>query len=106
MADSLKDKARKARYKASNSEVSIAASETVNRNAKAAKVNLSLAEERAAKKIIAPRMDAERERTASRAEFIAKREAEKAKQERISAATGTQKDHYVTSVDRKTGKSK
>ena len=106
MADSLKDKARQARINANKLETSFAASDTVNRNAKTAKVNLTIAEENAARKAIKGNMQAERERTASRAEYIANREEAKSKEARIQAATGSQSGHYVTSVDRKTGKAK
>jgi len=83
------DKAREARYKASKSETDFAASDTVNRNAKAAKVNLTINEEIAAKKAIKGNMKAERERTASRGEFIANRdEVNAAKARSISAVTG------------------
>ena len=106
MADSLRDKARQARINANKLETSFAASDTVNRNASAAKINLTMGEEAAAKKAIKGNMKAERERTASRAEFIANREEAKSKQARIQAATGSQPGHHVTSVDRKTGKAK
>ena len=85
---SLEDKVRKARFNASNTEVSIAAGQTINRNAKAAGVRLSMAEERAAKKVLKPRMKLDRQRTASRAVGIEKRELKKAATKRAAAAIG------------------
>ena len=83
------DKAREARYKASKSETAFDASDTVSRNAKAAKVNLTINEEIAAKKAIRGNMKAERERTASRAEFIANRdEVNAAKARLVGGITG------------------
>lgn len=82
---SLEDRARKARVAAR--EAGIAASETVSRNAKTNKVNLTLSEERKAKKMIQPTMAAERARTARRATSIAKREATKASAARVASAT-------------------
>jgi len=83
------DKAREARYKASKSETDFAASDTVNKNAKAAKVNLTINQEIAAKEAIKGNMKAERERTASRAEFIANRdEANAAKARLVGGITG------------------
>ena len=106
MADSLRDKARQAQIDAGKVSTNFAASDTVYRNAKTAKVNLTMGEEAAAEKAIKGNMKAERERTASRAEYIANREEAKSKQARIQAATGSQPGHHVTSVDRKTGKAK
>ena len=85
---SLNDKVRKARNKATSSETGIAAFETVNRNAKAGKVRLSMAEERAAAKVLQPRMKLDRERTLARGVAIEKREAKKAAAGRAAAAVG------------------
>ena len=85
---SLNDKVRKARRNATNMEVGIAANETVNRNAKTAGVRLSMAEERAARKVLQPRMKLERQRTASRAVAIEKMQAKKAAAKRAAAAVG------------------
>jgi len=83
------DKARQARINANKLETSFAASDTVNRNAKAAKVNLTINEEIAAKEAIKGNMKAERERTASRAEFIANRdEVNAAKARLVGGITG------------------
>lgn len=85
---SLNDKVRKARNKASGMEVGINASETVLRNADAAKLRLSMAEERAAAKVLRPRMKLDRQRTLARGVAIEKREAKKKAAERAAAATG------------------
>jgi len=85
---SLEDKARKARFNASKMETGIAANETVNRNAKAGKVRLSMAEERAAVKVLKPRMQLDRSKTAARAVGIEKREVKKAAAKRAAAAVG------------------
>jgi hypothetical protein len=85
---SLNDKVRKARNKASSMETGIAASQTVLRNADAAKLRLSMAEERAAAKVLRPRMKLDRERTLARGVAIEKREAKKKAAERASAAIG------------------
>jgi hypothetical protein len=85
---SLNDKVRKARRAATNLEANIAAGETVNRNAKTAGVRLSMAEERAAKKVLQPRIKIDRSRTAARAVGIEKREIKKAATKRMAAAIG------------------
>jgi hypothetical protein len=85
---SLNDKVRKARRNATNMEVGIAANETVNRNAKTAGVRLSMAEERAAKKVLQPRMKLDRSRTASRAVAIEKTQTKKQAAKRMAAAIG------------------
>ena len=85
---SLNDKVRKARNKASSMEVGIAASETVLRNADAAKLRLSMAEERAAAKILRPRMKLDRQRTLARNVAIEKREAKKTAAKRAATAVG------------------
>lgn len=85
---SLNDKVRKARNNASSGEVSYAASQTVSRNADAAKLRLSMAEERAAAKVLRPRIAIDRKKTAARATAIEKREIKKAAAARASAALG------------------
>jgi len=85
---SLNDKVRKARNKASGMETRIAASETVLRNADAAKLRLSMAEERAAAKVLRPRMKLDRQRTLARGVAIEKREAKKTAAKRAAAAIG------------------
>jgi len=83
------DKARQARINANKLETSFAASDTVNRKAEAAKINLTPREETAAYKAIKGNMKAERERTASRGEFIANRdEASAAKARMVGGITG------------------
>jgi hypothetical protein len=85
---SLNDKVRKARNNASSLETGIAASKTVDRNAKTAGVKLSMAEERAAKKVLQPRMKLDRERTAARGKAIEKMQEKKAAAKRAAAAIG------------------
>ena len=85
---SLKDKVRKARSKASSMETSIAANQTVNRNAQTAGVRLSMAEERAAKKVLQPRMRQDRKKTAARGAAILKIQTKKAAAKRVAAAIG------------------
>jgi hypothetical protein len=85
---SLNDKVRKARRNATNLEASIAAGETINRNAKTAGVRLSMAEERAAKKVLQPRIKIDRERTAARGMAIEKIQEKKAAAKRAAAAIG------------------
>ena len=85
---SLNDKVRKARRSATNLEASIAAGETVNRNAKTAGVRLSMAEERVAKKVLQPRIKIDRSRTAARAVGIEKMQEKKAAAKRAAAAIG------------------
>jgi regulator of protease activity HflC (stomatin/prohibitin superfamily) len=85
---SLNDKVRKARNKASGMETRIAASETVLRNADTAKLRLSMAEERAAAKVLRPRMKLDRQRTLARGVAIEKREAKKTAAKRAAAAIG------------------
>ncbi len=84
----INDRVRKARRNASSLETSIAASKTVDRNAKAAGVNLSMAEERAAKKVLQARMKIDRGKTAARAVGIEKMQEKKAAAKRAAAATG------------------
>jgi hypothetical protein len=85
---SLNDKVRKARNKATSLETGIAAYETVERNAKAGKVRLSMAEERAAVKALQPRMAQDRKKTAARGVAIEKRETKKAAAKRAATAVG------------------
>ena len=85
---SLNDKVRKARNNASSGEVSYAANQTVSRNARTAGVRLSMAEERAAQKVLQPRMALDRKKTAARAVAIEKREMKKAAAKRAAAAIG------------------
>jgi hypothetical protein len=85
---SLEDKVRKARFNASKMETSIAANQTVNRNAKTAGVRLSMAEERAAKKVLQPRMAQDRKKTAARGVAIQKIQEKKAAAKRAAAAIG------------------
>ena len=87
-AKSLKDKVRKARNKATSLETGIAAYETVERNARAGKTRLSMAEERAAVKVLEPRMRQDRKKTAARGVAIEKREEKKAAATRAAAAVG------------------
>jgi hypothetical protein len=85
---SLNDKVRAARRAATNLEANIAAGETVNRNAKTAGVRLSMAEERAAKKVLQPRIKIDRSRTAARGMAIEKIQEKKAAAKRAAAAIG------------------
>ena len=85
---SLNDKVRKAKFNAKGIEVSIAANKTVNRNAKTAGVRLSMAEERAARKVLQPRMAQDRKKTAARAVAIEKMQTKKAAAKRAAAAIG------------------
>jgi len=84
----LNDKVRKARGKATDLESYITANETVTRNAKTAGVRLSMAEERAATKILKPRVKLDRGKTAARGAAIEKVQAKKQAAKRMSAATG------------------
>jgi hypothetical protein len=84
----LEDKVRKARGKATDLESHIAANETVTRNAKTAGVRLSMAEERAATKILKPRIKLDRGKTAARGVAIEKIQAKKEAAKRMNAATG------------------
>lgn len=101
MAESIRDKAIKAREAAFYAKRD--AYDTVERNAKTAKVNLNESEKTKAKEKIVPSMQAERNRTANRAEFIEKRETKKEADARVAAASGnvpgkkgTQAGHHVT----------
>ena len=84
----LEDKVRKARRAATKSEASITAGETVNRNAKTAGVRLSMAEERAAAKVLKPRIKLDRGKTAARGMAILKVQEKKAAAKRAAAAIG------------------
>ena len=84
----LEDKVRKARNNATKIETGIAAEKTVSRNAKTAGVKLSMAEERAAKKVIQPRINLDRGKTAARGMAILKVQEKKAAAKRMAAATG------------------
>jgi hypothetical protein len=84
----LNDKVRKARLNATKIETGIAASQTVGRNAKAAGVKLSMAEERKAAKILQARMQIDRSKTAARAAGIEKMQEKKAAARRAAAAVG------------------
>jgi len=88
MARSLSDKVQKARFNASPGEVSIAAGQTVYRNAKTGKVNLSMGEEEKAIKTLTPRMAQDRKKTLARGVAIEKREIKKAAAKRAAAAIG------------------
>ena len=85
---SLEDKVRKARRNASSMETGNAARETVDRNAKTAGVKLSVAEKRAAQKILQARMKIDRGKTAARGAAIQKVQEKKAAAKRMAAATG------------------
>jgi hypothetical protein len=85
---SLNDKVRKARRAATGGAAYFTAKETVKRNAKAGKVRLSMAEERAAAEVIQPRILQDRKKTAARGVAIEKREEKKAAATRAAAAVG------------------
>jgi hypothetical protein len=84
----LSDRARKAVRNASSVETGVATYETINRNAKAAGVKLTMAEERAAAKVLEPRIRLDRKKTAARAVNIEKMQAKKAAAKRAAAAIG------------------
>ena len=88
MAKTLKDKVQKARFNASPGEVAIAAGQTVYRNAKTGKVNLTMGEEEKAKKTLTSRMTQDRNKTLARGVAIEKREAKKVAAKRAAAAIG------------------
>jgi hypothetical protein len=85
---SLNDKVRKARNAATDIEAYIAASDTVGRNAKTAKVKLDMAEERKAIKTLQPRMSQDRKKTLARGVAIEKMQMKKAAAKRAAAAIG------------------
>lgn len=80
-----KDKAKEARNIASSIKTSISAQNTVKRNAKAANIDLKPSEKRKAAEVIQGTMKAERERTASRAEYASRRDAANAAKARMVA---------------------
>ena len=82
----LEDKVRKARI-AAKQTVS-AARDTVSRNTRTEKVNLTIAEKSAATKILKNRMQIDRNRTAARGTAIQKVQKKKAAAKRMAAATG------------------
>jgi hypothetical protein len=84
----LSDRARKAIRNASSVETGVATYETINRNAKAAGVKLTMAEERAAAKVLEPRIRLDRKKTAARAVNIEKMQAKKTAAKRAAAAIG------------------
>ena len=88
MAKSLSDKVQKARFNAIRGEVLIGAGQTVYRNAKTGKVNLTVGEEEKALKTIIPRMTQDRNKTLARGEAILKREAKKTAAKRAAIAVG------------------
>ena len=88
MAKTLKDKVQKARFNASPSEVAIAAGQTVYRNAKTGKVNLTMGEEEKAKKTLTPRMTQDRKKTLARGVAIEKMQAKKSAAKRAAIAIG------------------
>jgi hypothetical protein len=96
----LQDKVRKARAKASPQETSIAARETVSRNAKTSKVSLTMREEQKASNTLYPRMKLERGKTAARGAAIEKIQGKKQAAKRMNAATG----NVSKTVKKKMGK--
>ena len=84
----LEDKARKARNNATGIETYIAANETVGRNAKAAKVKLTMGEERKATKVLQDRIKIDRGKTAARGAGIQKMQEKKSAAKRAAAAVG------------------
>jgi hypothetical protein len=102
----LEDKVRKARNNATNMEASIAANETVNRNAKTAGVRLSMAEERAAAKVLKPRIKLDRGKTAARGMAILKTQEKKAAAKRAAAAIGNSPTPKKTAVKKPSTKKK
>ena len=108
MAKSLSDKVFDARVKAGKTNVAFDASDTVRRNAKAAKVELTIPEERRAAKLLRGRMQTDRSRTAARGMAIEKTQAKKQAAKRLAAATGnapaTKKKAAAKPTTKKTGK--
>jgi len=92
MADSVADKARKARKLANETFGGVSYSATrkiANKNAKAATgKDLKPSEERRAADIMQPRRQNDRDRTAARGSFIERRTAKKAAETRMNAAVG------------------
>jgi len=77
-----------ARRAATNMKTGNAARETVDRNAKTAGVKLSVAEKRAAQKVLQARIKIDRGKTAARGAAIQKVQEKKAAAKRMAAATG------------------
>jgi hypothetical protein len=85
---SLRDKVAAAKVKARKDVTGYDAGDTVMRNAKTAKIDLTTKEFKAAKKVLEPRMALDRKKTAARAVAIEKREIKKAAAKRAAAAIG------------------
>jgi predicted metal-binding transcription factor (methanogenesis marker protein 9) len=85
---SLRDKVTAAKVKARKDVTGYDAGDTVMRNAKTAKIDLTTKEYKAAKKVLEPRMAIDRKKTAARGEAILKRETKKAAAKRAAAAVG------------------
>jgi hypothetical protein len=85
---SLRDKVAAAKTKARKDVTGYDAGDTVMRNAKTAKIDLTTKEFKAAKKVLEPRMALDRKKTAARAVAIEKREAKKVAAKRAAAAIG------------------
>jgi hypothetical protein len=85
---SLRDKVAAAKVKARKDVTGYDAGDTVMRNAKTAKIDLTTKEYKAAKKVLEPRMALDRKKTAARAVAIEKREIKKAAAKRAAAAIG------------------
>ena len=89
MADSLSEKARKAKNAATKDAAKYAAGDTVMRNAEAAGIeDLTTAEFKKARKTLQPRIRVDRQKTAARAAGIEKMQAKKAAAKRAAAAIG------------------
>jgi len=84
----MEKKVRDARRAAMNQQTGNAARETVARNTKTAGVKLSVAEERAAQKVLQARIKIDRGKTAARGAAIQKVQEKKAAAKRMAAATG------------------
>ena len=85
---SLRDKVNAAKVKARKDVTGYDAGDTVMRNAKTAKIDLTTKEYKAAKKVLEPRMAIDRKKTAARAVAIEKREMKEAAAKRAAAAIG------------------
>ncbi len=104
MAKTLKDKVQKARFNASPGEVAIAAGQTVYRNAKTGKVNLTMGEEEKAKKTLTPRMTQDRKKTLARGVAIEKMQAKKSAAKRAAIAIGNSPAAKKKAATKKAGK--
>jgi hypothetical protein len=104
MAKTLKDKVQKARFNASPGEVAIAAGQTVYRNAKTGKVNLTMGEEEKAKKTLTPRMTQDRKKTLARGVAIEKMQAKKSAAKRAAIAIGNSPAAKKKAAAKKAGK--